>query len=252
MKKFSLFASIAFAAVLAITCVPANAGNITPQLYDPGVGFNVNVTYGNSQGGLTGLVNANTSSSPQVDPVSFGQTPVYCVDLWHDNVLGNSYVVNPTNLLPTSDIGLAPGNATAISAQDASNRIGWILSQAPSNTDYSQTAVDERGAIQLAIWYTTDAYYVPAPTGLASSFSYTGGDTAMRSDYDTLIGFGGFTFPLPPYNADANFYAAQHNGVLFQDLVIGNVTSVPEPSSVTLGCIGLFLICLWNRHRRAN
>ena len=70
----------------------AQAGStvVTPQLYDPSVGFNVNVTYGRN-GSLPGATDLNTSSSPQF--TSPGSVPAYCSDPWHENVLGSPYTV---------------------------------------------------------------------------------------------------------------------------------------------------------------
>ncbi len=223
----------AVAAALLASCSSAWAGNITftPQLFD-NVGFNVNVTYG-PNGSLPGGTNENTSSSPQIDTSGSILGPVYCSDPWHDNYLGSQYVVDAHSSL-SSDM---PTDIIS----DASNRIGWILSHSPSNTDFSLAAVDERGAMQLAIWYTVDS------TNSGSGFSYTGGDSGMFADYNNLVSFAGYN-PNVGYGAD--FYAAQHNGNLYQDLV--TVGSVPEPSTVVLGSIGFTLVILWGRFRKSK
>lgn len=233
------------ALVVSCFCVSANAGGLTftPQLYD-NVGFNVDITYG-PNGGLAGATNQNTSSSPQLDTSgSFSNlTPVYCTDIWHENYLGSPYQVNSSALLPPSGVGDAPAGFTAISVTDASNRIGWLLSQSSNPSDFSAAAVDQRGAIQLAIWYTVDAYYNHST--LASSFSYTGGSAGMASDYASLVSFAGYN---PNAGYDASFYAAGHNGNLYQDLV--TTGSVPEPNSMVLGSIGLTFLALWSRWRK--
>ena len=45
-----------------------------------------------------------------------------------------------------------------------------------------QNTVDQRAAVQLAMWYTIDN----------KGFSYTGGDSTLRTDYNALIGFAGY------------------------------------------------------------
>jgi hypothetical protein len=221
----------------------AQAGStvVTPQLYDPSVGFNVNVTYGRN-GSLPGATDQNTSSSPQF--TSPGSVPAYCSDPWHENVLGSPYTVVSASGLSASDIGTAPGGYAAIGAGDASNRIGWIMSHAPSDSNSSLAAVDERGAMQLAIWYTVDAYY---DHGLQSQFSYTGGDAGMRADYNALVSFAGYN-NCTTYGAD--FFAAEHSGNLFQDLV--TVGSVPEPTTALLGSVGLVVVALWAKFRKRS
>jgi hypothetical protein len=217
----------AVAALLA-SCSSAWAGDITftPQLFD-NVGFNVNVTYSaNANFGLPGGTNESTSSSPQIDTSGSILGPVYCADPWHSNYLGSSYTVNASSALPAFD--------NAGDFADASNRIGWILSHAPPNADFSSTAVDERGAMQLAIWYTVDH----------DNFSYTGGDSGMQSDYNSLVSFVGYN---SGDSYGASFYEAQHQGNLFQDLV--TVNAVPEPSTVVMGSIGITMLALWGRFR---
>jgi hypothetical protein len=219
--------NVSFAvAVLLASCSPAFAGDtFTPQLFD-NVGFNVTVTFGpNGNFGLPGATEA-TSSSPQIDTSGSIPGPVYCADPWHSNFLGSPYTVNASPTLPAAD--------NAGSFADASNRIGWILSHAPSNADFGTSAVDERGAMQLAIWYTVDYNH----------FSYTGGDSGMQTDYNSLVSFAGYN---PGDSYGANFYEAQHSGNLFQDIV--TVDAVPEPSTVVMGSIGLTLVVVWGRFR---
>jgi hypothetical protein len=214
---------------------------VTPQLYDPSVGFNVNVTYGRN-GSLPGATDLNTSSSPQF--TSPGSVPAYCSDPWHENVLGSPYTVVSASGLSASDIGNAPRGHAAIGVSDASNRIGWIMSHAPSDSNSRLAAVDERDAMQLAVWYTVDAYY---DHGLQSQFSYTGGDAGMRADYNSLVSFAAYNNSTT-YGAD--FFAAEHSGNLFQDLV--TVGSAPEPTTALLGSVGMVVVALWAKFRKRS
>jgi hypothetical protein len=179
LRMFTCFVSC----VLLTGIAQAGSTVVTPQLYDPSVGFNVNVTYG-PNGSLPGATDQNTSSSPQF--TSPGSGPAYCSDLWHDNYLGNPYTVASVSGLSASDIGNAPGGYAAIGAGDASNRIGWIMSHAPSDSNSSL----------------------------------------------------------------ADFFAAEHSGNLFQDLV--TVGSVPEPTTALLSSVGLVVVALWAKFRKRS
>ncbi len=175
---------------------PAPAGQITNlQLYD-GTSASpiVTVTYSGANG--TGTTSEAVYADPQV---SGGTTaPIYyCVDLWHDNNLGSTYTITPTSTLsyPTSTFS------------DVDNRLAWLVNQA-------QDTVDERAAVQLAMWYTIDDIH----TASFSGFSFTGGDPTMVNDYDNLISFAG-------YNSHVTYsdqlWAATHDSgnTLYQDLI---------------------------------
>ena len=84
---------------------------------------------------------------------------------------------------------MAFGNSTF---SDADNRIGWLLTQ-------DQSTPDARAAVQLAIWHTVDNVQ---STSLAG-FSYTGGDSTLANEYNTLISFAGYNTKLsnPPFLA---------------------------------------------------
>ena len=212
----------------------AGAGQITDlQLFDGTSGSpTVTINYTNANG--TGSNSAYVYADPQV---SNGTTnPMYyCVDLWHDNYLGSTYTINPVS-------SMAFGASTFA---DADNRIGWLLTQ-------DQSTPDARAAVQLAIWYTVDNIHDPQLAG----FSYSGGDATLRSDYDTLIGFAGYS---PGLNYAADFWQATHDpgNTLYQDLVSGAVgittASVPEPGSLVLAGIALLSLAgigLRSRHVR--
>jgi hypothetical protein len=183
----------------------ASAGQITNwQLYDGNAAPLVTIYY--------------TEADPQL---SYGTTaPIYyCVDLWHDNYVGQTYAINQ---VPT----ISFINSTFA---DADNRIGWLLAQ-------DQSTIDARAAVQLAIWYTIDN----KPNDSLAGFSMSSSDPTIIADYSALIGFGGYN---PSTNYAADFWQATHDpcNTLYQDLVTAG--SVPEPSSVVMSMIsGLFLV----------
>ena len=81
-------------------------------------------------------------------------------------------------------------------------------------------------------------------TSAAGLDDQLGGLNIMQTDYNNLVSFAGYN---PNVGYGANFYEAQHNGNLYQDLV--TVNAVPEPSTVMLGSIGFTLVVLWGRFR---
>ncbi len=214
----------------------AEAGQITGlQLYDgTSASPTVTVYYTNANG--TGSNSAYVYADPQVNNGTTNPM-FYCTDLWHDNYLGSSYTINPVS-------SMAFGNSTF---SDADNRIGWLLTQ-------DQSTPDARAAVQLAIWYTVDNVH---NTSLAG-FSYTGGDSTLANEYNTLISFAGYKSKLS-YSAD--FWQATHdpNNTLYQDLVsdststnTASVASVPEPGSILLAGIALLSLAAVRLWRRAG
>jgi PEP-CTERM motif/Thioester domain len=196
-------------ALLAVMTVAgaADAGQITNlQLYD-GTSHSpvVTVSYTNPDG--TGSHSAETYADPQV---SGGTTAplYYCIDLWHDNNLGSSYTITPAS-------SISFGQSSTFS--DVDNRLAWLVNQA-------QNTVDERAAVQLAMWYTIDN----------KGFSYSGGDATLRNDYNTLISFTGYD---PSVQYAAQFWDATHDrsDTLYQNLI----SAVPEPSSILLAGVGM-------------
>ena len=159
---------------------------------------------------------ASNSAETYADPQVSGGTkaPIYyCIDLWHDNNFGSSYTFTPTASL---------SYATS-TFKDVDNRLAWLIDQ-PQNT------VDERAAVQLALWYTID----DIDTKTFSGFSYTGGDSTLRAEYNQLISFAGYN---PDVHYATQLYAANHdpNNLLYQDLI----SAVPEPSTLMLAGLGL-------------
>jgi len=230
MQSKIILSAIAFSLALI---APVQAGRITNlQLYDgTSASPTVTVDYTNANG--AGGNSAYTYADPQVS--SGTSNPIYyCVDLWHENNLGSTYTINSVASLTFSTSTFT----------DADNRIGWLLAQGPST-------VDARAATQLAIWYTVDN----VTNSQLAGFSYSGGDAALRSDYNALIGFKGYD-PAVQYGAD--FWQATHDptNTLYQNLVsapgVVNIASVPEPGSLVLAGIGLLTVAGVRRWRRVG
>jgi hypothetical protein len=213
-----------FASLWLVAAGTASAGQITDmQLYDGSAAPVVTIYYTAADG--TGSLSSPAYADPQV---SYGTTaPVYyCVDLWHDNYVGQTY---PINQVP----GMTFVNSTFT---DVDNRIGWLLAQ-------DQSTVEYRAAVQLAIWYTVDN----KPNESLAGFSMSSSDPTITADYSALISFAGYN---PSTNYAADFWQATHDpsNSLYQDLV--TVGSVPEPSSIVLSMISVLFLGgfhLWRR-----
>jgi len=234
MRKYLMLTMLSLSLIWVNT---VRAGQITDlQLFDGTSGSpTATIYYTNADG--TG----SNSVYVSVDPlVSAGTTrPLYyCVDLWHQDLPGQSYPINRVSSLVFS-------NSTY---SDADNRIGWLLTQ-------DQSTPDNRAAVQLAIWYTIDNVHNPSLAG----YSMSSGDSVLTSDYNYLITFAGYD---PRVNYSAEFWAATHDSTdtMYQDLVSAcpgkpiHCFSVPEPSSLVLCGISVLLgigVQLWRRGMRA-
>ncbi len=212
-KPFGVLGALLALLTLAAS---ARAGQITNLQLDDGTSGSpiVTVDYSNADG--KGKNSVEVYADPQV---SGGTTaPIYyCIDLWHDNNLGSTYTIAPVS---------SRSYAETSTFSDVDNRLAWLMNQA-------QDTADERGAVQLAMWYTIDNVHT---TGF-SGFSFRGGDTALRDDYNVLIDFAGYD---PDVHYDARFWAATHdrNNTLYQDLISAGV---PEPDGRVLLGIGGWL-----------
>jgi hypothetical protein len=203
-------------AFLALLTIPeaAEAGQITNlQLYDGTSGSPVvTVTYSNADG--TGKNSVEAYADPQVSGGT--KAPIfYCIDLWHENDPGSTYTITPVSTRSYADTS---------TFSDVDNRLAWLMNQA-------QATADERGAVQLAMWYTID----DAHTAGFSGFSFSGGDSALVHDYDDLISFAGYD---PSVHYDAQLWAATHDSrnMLNQDLISA---AVSEPDGRVLLGVGL-------------
>lgn len=209
-------ASVAIVVLMVMTVGTACAGQITALQLADGTSKSPEVTVHYTDANGNGSFSAKTFADPMVSKGT--TTPeYYCIDLWHDNPLGSTYTITPT-----STIGY--GNSTSYA--DVDNRLAWLVNQ-PQNT------VDQRAAVQLAMWYTIDN----------TGFSYSGGDTTLRNDYTSLISFSGYD---PKTSYTAQFWSATHDprNRLYQDLITavpGSFTgqSVPEPGTLVLAGLAL-------------
>jgi PEP-CTERM motif len=146
--------------------------------------------------------------------------PLYCIDLLHDNILGNSYQLTTWT------------NPNSFSA-DALNRVAWAADNA-SLTGYGPAAA------QLLIWSMIDRNF--------TVISWNG-ESALQTAYNNMV-----TEMSTEYNSQTNYSASLFDAVHQssndnQDLVVG----APEPSTIViagLGAVGL-IAYRWRRRRRA-
>jgi hypothetical protein len=215
---------LGIAALSLMTATESMADSITNlQVIDGSGAPTATISYNNASG--TGSISAYVYADPQVSGGT--TTPLfYCVDLWHDNYIGQSYTITQVPTMAFADSTFT----------DADNRIGWLLSQ-------DQSTADARAAVQLAVWYTVDN----------TGFSMSTGDSAVTADYNALIGFAGYNSGL---NYAADFWQATHDqtNTLYQDLVSAPasgvlISSVPEPGGFLLAAMGMLLVGLhlWSR-----
>jgi PEP-CTERM motif/Thioester domain len=165
--------------------------------------------------------------------------PLYCIDLIHENVVGDTYNVKPeTN----------PTFSTTPGFTDAANRVAWAIETAGSTAD-------DRGATQLLIWSIVD-----------NSFSVTNwsGNTTMQTEYNTLVtemgnSSSGYNSRVN-YLSGAEFLGAQHDSTntLYQDLALAvpggiQITALaPEPSTLMIAGLGALGMIGYGCRRRAR
>lgn len=225
--KTRKFLVLGITTVAFLIAIPAKADSLTNlQLYDGSAAPTATITYTNASG--TGSTTESVYADPQV---SGGTTaPIYyCVDLWHDNYIGDTYQITQV-----ANMAFADSTFT-----DVDNRIGWLLSQ-------DQSTADARAAVQLAIWYTVDN----------NGFSMSSGDSTITSLYSALTTFDGYN-SADAYGAD--FWQATHDpgNTLYQDLAsappgdIVPFSAVPEPPGHVLMSISVlfFAVMYWWRQR---
>ncbi len=156
--------------------------------------------------------------------------PLYCIDLTHENAVGDSYALNSWSSPSFSTSGYS----------DAPNRIAWAI----ENGGLSGL---DTAATQLLIWTITDINF---------SVINWNGNSDLQAKYDSFV--TELNSPGAGYNPSTNylpgveFLSAVHDptNTLYQDLAVA--VPVPEPSALaiaTLGALGLIGYRWRNRAR---
>ena len=209
---------------------------ITISMYDSNSPV-VGIVYTASGGGTT---SANVYAGAQ-RANELGTTPVYCIDLTHDNYVPTSYHVDPTT---------SPGNP-AISPTTL-NKVAWVVEYADL-TYASSGDVLGRSAAQLLIWKLLDSNFA------VSNWNGNTGSGSLEEAYDGLLTtMNSLYVASHNYLAGVQFYNAQHNNFLYQDLVIGagtfdpTVVGAPEPSSMAIAALGTVGLLAYGLQRRTR
>jgi PEP-CTERM motif/Thioester domain len=157
-------------------------------------------------------------------------TPVYCIDLMHENAVGDNYALNPW----------ASPSFSASSSSDAANRIAWAI----ENGGLSGLGP---AATQLLIWSMTD-----------NGFSVINWNCncALQTTFNNLVSELGS--PRSGYNPNENylpgvgFFSAVHDPIntLYQDLAVP--VAVPEPSTLAIATLGALGLIGYGRRKRAR
>jgi PEP-CTERM motif/Thioester domain len=157
--------------------------------------------------------------------------PLYCIDLTHENAVGDSYALNPWSNPSFSTSGYS----------DAANRIAWAI----ENGGLSSLGT---AAAQLLVWSITDKNF---------SVINWNGNSALQTTYNNLVRALGN--PISGYNSNENylsgveFFSAVHDptDTLYQNLAV--LVPAPEPSTLaiaTLGALG-FVGYGWRRRTQS-
>jgi PEP-CTERM motif len=157
--------------------------------------------------------------------------PVYCIDLAHENAVGESYALNPWS---------SPNFSTS-SYSDAANRIAWAIETAPL-TVYGPAAT------QLLVWTIIDKGF-----GVANWNGQNSLETVYHHLVTELLGD-----PTKGYDPNTNylgsvmFFNAVHDihDTLYQNLACP--VPAPEPSTLAIASLGVLgLIGHGIRRRRS-
>jgi Thioester domain/PEP-CTERM motif len=159
--------------------------------------------------------------------------PLYCIDLTHENAMGDSYALNPWS---------SPRFLTS-SYPDAANRIAWAI----ENGGLSGLGP---AATQLLIWSITD--------NIDKGFSVINwnGNNALHTTYNNLV--SELNSHSSGYNKNDNylpgveFLSAVHDptSTLYQDLAVA--VPVPEPSTLAIATLGALGLMGYGWRRRAR
>jgi len=155
--------------------------------------------------------------------------PLYCIDLTHDNAVGDNYALHPWS---------SPSFSTS-SYSDAANRIAWAI----ENGGLSGLGT---AATQLLIWSIID-----------NRFSVINwyGNSALQSQYNSLVlelgnPSSGYN-PKDNYLPGVEFFSAVHDNTLYQDIAVDPVP-VPEPSTLAIATLGALGLIGYGWRRRAG
>ena len=144
--------------------------------------------------------------------------PLYCIDLTHENAVGDSYALNSWSSPSFSTSGYS----------DAPNRIAWAI----ENGGLSGL---DTAATQLLIWSITDINF---------SVINWNGNSDLQAKYDSFV--TELSSPGAGYNPSMNylpgveFFSAVHDptNTLYQDLAVA--VPVPEPSALAIATLVLW------------
>ena len=214
--------------LLLASDVNADLSVVDIGLYDGGSAPTAYISFTGSGGSI------DVYADPQ-SATNYAGIALYCIDLSHDNQLGDTFNVNPFN----------PTFSTSTYSNPA-NIVAWALENA--STGNTPGDVNQRGATQLLIWT------VIGPGFQVNNFN---GDTTLQNDYTALLSLTGYN-PGLNYVPGAIFLSAVHSGDRFQDLAYapGGFTAqsiTPEPSTLAiagLGALGMIGYG-WRRRRRS-
>jgi hypothetical protein len=200
-------------------------------LYDGGSAPTAYISFTGSGGSIDVYADPQSSSA-----TNFAGIPLYCIDLTHENHLGDTYNVNPFN----------PTFASTSTYSNPANLVAWAMENAGPTAD-------DRGATQLFIWK------IIGPGFTVNSF----GDSGLSTAYNNLLSLTGYN-PNLNYVPGATFLGVDRSlytstPSYYQDLAYasggGNFTPqaiVPEPSTLViagLGALGLIGYGLCRRGR---
>lgn len=160
--------------------------------------------------------------------------PLYCIDLTHENAVGDSYALNPWS---------SPSFLTS-SYPDAANRIAWAI-------ENGGLSVLGTAATQLLIWSITD--------NIDNGFSVINwnGNKALQTTYNKMV--SELNSPSSGYNKNDNYLPGVEfmsavrdptNTTLYQNLAVAD--PAPEPSTLAIATLSALALIGYGWRRRAR